>query len=89
MLAERPKGMFMEPRELVLALKRAGMTQEAIAAASGIRQASVSKIERGAAKDVMSRNYRALLSIYEQCLRDGRLDPSRQRNGEPVEAKAA
>ena len=58
----------MEPRDLVLALKAAGLTQKQIEEASGIPQPTVSKIERGEVADVMSRNYRALLALYENVM---------------------
>lgn len=56
----------MNPRDLVLALKAAGLTQKQIGDATGIPQPTVSKIERGEVADVLSRNYRALLGLYEQ-----------------------
>lgn len=56
----------MNPRDLVLALKAAGLTQKQIGDATGIPQPTVSKIERGEVADVLSRNYRALLALYQQ-----------------------
>lgn len=54
----------MEPRELVQALRKQGLTQRQIEDGTGIPQPTVSKIERGEVADVMSRNYRALLALY-------------------------
>jgi transcriptional regulator with XRE-family HTH domain len=58
----------MEPRELVQALKAKGLTQKQIEERTGIPQPTVSKIERGDVADVMSRNYRALLALYESVM---------------------
>ena len=56
----------MEPRELVQAIKAKGLTQKQIEEETGIPQPTVSKIERGDVADVMSRNYRALLALYDK-----------------------
>jgi transcriptional regulator with XRE-family HTH domain len=56
----------MEPKDLILSMKATGMTQADIAAESGIPQPTISKIERGAVKDVMLSSYRALQGAYER-----------------------
>ncbi|WCM88823.1 helix-turn-helix domain-containing protein [Acidovorax sp. NCPPB 3576] len=56
--------MDLEPRDLVLALKAKGFTQKQIQAETGIPQPTISKIERGDSRDVMSRNYRALVAMH-------------------------
>jgi predicted transcriptional regulator len=56
----------MEPKDLILAMKATGMTQADIAAESGVPQPTISKIERGAVKDVMLSSYRALKGAYER-----------------------
>ena len=55
----------MEPKELVQALRRKGLTQRQIEERTGITQPTISKIERGDVADVMSRNYRALLTLHD------------------------
>lgn len=55
----------MEAKDYVLALKQKGFTQMQIAAATGIPQPTISKIERGEVMDVMSKNYRALQFAHE------------------------
>lgn len=54
----------MEAAELVLALLEAGLTQQVIAERTGVHQTTVSKLARGEINDVLSRNYRALLSLH-------------------------
>jgi len=54
----------MEARDYVRAIRDAGLTQAQAAARSGIRQATISKIENGTVKDVLSKNYRALQVLY-------------------------
>lgn len=56
--------MLLEPRELVLAIKATGLTQKQIEDQTGIPQSTISKIERGDSKDILSRNYRALLELH-------------------------
>lgn len=56
--------MNLSPRELVLALRGFGLTQKQIEEETGIPQPAVSKIERGESKDVMSKNYRALVALH-------------------------
>lgn len=60
--------MLLEPRELVLAIKATGLTQKQIEDQTGIPQSTISKIERGESKDILSRNYRALVALHaSQC----------------------
>jgi transcriptional regulator with XRE-family HTH domain len=56
--------MLLEPRELVLAIKATGLTQKQIEDQTGIPQSTISKIERGESKDILSRNYRALVELH-------------------------
>ena len=42
------------------------MTQEQVAAASGLKQSMISKIEREQVTDIMSKNYLALLLLYHE-----------------------
>lgn len=58
----------MEAKDYVLALKEKGLTQVQIGEGSGIPQPTISKIERGDVSDVMSKNYRALQSLYEKVM---------------------
>lgn len=58
--------MQLEPRDLVLAIKAAGLTQQQIKDKTGISQSTISKIERGANADVRARTYRSLVSLHEQ-----------------------
>lgn len=55
----------MEAKDYVDAIRKHGLTQEQIAAKTGIAQPTISKIERGEVSDVMSRNYRSLQSLYK------------------------
>lgn len=54
----------MEAKDFVHAIRAAGLTQAQIAERTGIPQPTISKIERGDVKDVMSKNYRALQSLH-------------------------
>ncbi len=58
--------MQLEPRDLVLAIKAAGLTQQQIKDKTGISQSTISKIERGANGDVRARTYRSLVTLHEQ-----------------------
>jgi transcriptional regulator with XRE-family HTH domain len=60
--------MDMEPKQLVDALTERGWTQKQIEERTGIPQPTVSKIARGDVNDVMSRSYRALLTVYQEVL---------------------
>lgn len=55
----------MEAKDIVLALKALNLTQVQISERTGIPQPTISKIERGAVSDVLSRKYRALRSLYD------------------------
>ena len=68
----------MEARDYVLALKDKGLTQMQIEEGTGIPQPTISKIARGEVSDVMSKNYRALQTLFEKVSRTA-----------PPEAKAA
>lgn len=66
----------MKPRELVQALRAMGLTQKQIEAKTGIPQPTVSKIGLGRVGDVMSRHYLALLSAYEQQVKEEAMRPA-------------
>lgn len=59
----------MEAKDLLAAIRATGMTQAEVAAKTNIPQPTISKIERGDVDDVMSRNYRALQSLYRSVSR--------------------
>lgn len=59
----------MEAKDLLAAIRATGMTQAEVAAKTNIPQPTISKIERGDVEDVMSRNYRALQSLYRSVSR--------------------
>lgn len=56
----------MTPQQLVLAIKAKGLTQKRIEQRTGITQPTISKIERGAVRDVMWRNYSALVALHDE-----------------------
>lgn len=56
----------MEAKDYVHAVRAAGLTQAQIAERTGIPQPTISKIERGDVKDVMSKNYRALQALHAE-----------------------
>lgn len=56
----------MEAKDIVTKLKSLGLTQTQIAEGTGIPQPTISKIERGAIDDVLSKSYRALLAFCEK-----------------------
>jgi transcriptional regulator with XRE-family HTH domain len=56
----------MEPQELVLELKRLGMTQSEIASSVGCSQATISEIQNGKQKRPSYRMVRALTELYER-----------------------
>ena len=72
----------MQAKELLAEIRANGMTQAAVAKETGIPQSTISKIERGAVNDVMSRNYQALQKLRSAILR--RPGPAKRRT-----AKAA
>lgn len=53
----------MEAKDIVTKLKQLGLTQTQISEGTGIPQPTISKIERGAIDDVLSKSYRALLAF--------------------------
>lgn len=53
------------PREVLLAIRATGLTQLQVAEKTGIPQPTLSKIERGAVDDVLSRTHVALVSLHE------------------------
>lgn len=57
-------GLTMEARDFVTDLLSWGWTQEQIADETEISQGSVSKIHRGAVKDVLSGSYRKLQELH-------------------------
>lgn len=56
----------MDPQELVRALLGMGLTQTEIAARTGMPQPTVSKVARGAVRDVMSHSYRQLKALHDE-----------------------
>ncbi len=56
----------MEAQDYVLAIKAKGLTQAKIEERTGVPQPTVSKIERGAVEDVMSKTYRALKALHDE-----------------------
>lgn len=58
--------MQLEPRDLVLAIKTTGLTQQQIRDKTGISQSTISKIERGAASDIRASTYRTLLALHAE-----------------------
>jgi len=56
----------MEAKDYVLAIRARGLTQTEVAEKTGIPQPTLSKIERGDVKDVMSKNYRALQALHDE-----------------------
>ena len=55
----------MDAKHMVDALVAGGWTQKQIEERTGIPQPTVSKIARGDVRDVMSKTYLALLSLYQ------------------------
>lgn len=56
----------MEARDFIQALIGSGMTQQDIAAATGIPQPTISKVARGKVDDVLSQNYRKLQALHDE-----------------------
>ncbi len=54
-----------EPRDLVLAIKAHGISQQQIQAVTGISQSTISKIETGGRKDIRYSNYRTLIGLLD------------------------
>jgi transcriptional regulator with XRE-family HTH domain len=70
----------MEAKDYLAAIRAHKLTQAQIAERTGIPQPTISKIERGDIKDVLSRNYRALQALHDELLSTAKAEP---------EAKAA
>lgn len=60
----------MEPKDCIAEIRKMGLTQVQIAQRTGIPQPTISKIERGAVSDVMSKSYRSLMDLLSE-LRKG------------------
>jgi transcriptional regulator with XRE-family HTH domain len=58
----------MEARDYVSDLLHRGWTQFQIAQRTGIPQPTISKVVRGATKDVLSQNYRKLQALHAEVL---------------------
>lgn len=56
----------MEARDHLQAIRAHKLTQAQIAERTGIPQPTISKIERGEVKDVMSSSYRALQRLHAE-----------------------
>lgn len=54
----------MEARDYLLAIRALGLTQVQVAEQSGVPQPTISKIERGETKDVLSKNFLALQKLH-------------------------
>lgn len=60
----------MEAQDYVRGIKAKGLTQAQIEEKTGIPQPTISKIERGEVKDVMSKTYRAIKALYDELYGD-------------------
>lgn len=58
----------MEAQDYLKAIRARNLTQAQVAERTGIPQPTISKLERGDIKDVLSRNYRALQALYNELL---------------------
>lgn len=56
----------MDAKDFLRGIRAAGLTQVEVAERTGITQSTISKIERGEVKDVMSKNYRALQALHAE-----------------------
>jgi transcriptional regulator with XRE-family HTH domain len=56
----------MTPLELITDIRASGLTQTQVAERCGVRQPTISKIERGEVQDVMSRSYLALQALHSE-----------------------
>ena len=55
----------MTPKMLVSKIRGIGrMSQAEVAAAAGVRQSMINKLERGTINDIMSKSYVALMELY-------------------------
>lgn len=58
----------MEAQDYLKAIRARNLTQAQVAERTGIPQPTISKLERGEIKDVLSRNYRALQTLHDELL---------------------
>lgn len=58
-------GIQSTPLEVVQRIRSYGLTQAEVAERTGIPQPTISKIERGAVEDVLSRSYLALVVLLD------------------------
>lgn len=65
-------GINTTPLDLLKDIRATGLTQEQVAERTGIPQPTISKIERGDVKDVMSRNYLALQALHDSLAADSK-----------------
>ena len=59
-----------EAKQYLKEIRALGLTQVEIAIQTGIPQPTISKLERGAIADVMSKNYRALQDLHRRVKRN-------------------
>lgn len=73
----------MEARDFVHALvKDMRLTQQEVSKRTGLAQGTISKIMRGAVKDVLSRHYRSLEAMYaEELTKRRRAKAKREKAG--------
>lgn len=71
----------MEAKDYLYFIRATGLTQTQIAGRTGIPQSTISKIERGEVNDVMSKNYRALQTLYEEVCAKSRVALGKLRLG--------
>jgi transcriptional regulator with XRE-family HTH domain len=64
-------------QDLLKAIRAHGLTQADISSKTGIKQPTISKIERGQVGDVMSKSYIALTSLLAQL--DGKANRASKR----------
>lgn len=79
----------MQPQDIVQDLLRRKWTQDQIAARTGIPQPSISKVARGAVKDVMASRYLKLKALHEEVLAAEAAKPPAGAAANPADAKAA
>jgi len=59
----------MNAQDFLRQVRAYGLTQVQVAERTGIPQSTISKIERGAVRDVLARNYIALETLLKQLKR--------------------
>lgn len=67
----------MDAKDYLRGIRAAGLTQVEVADRTGITQSTISKIERGDVKDVMSKNYRALQALHAEVSSEVRPTPAK------------